>query len=78
MSKRDPLRPYMNVIDDMLTQMVLLVFYSFKTHWFQQHARLILPIPNGSLEKIHPLNHKVADWGKMIWTMIQMRNQWQH
>lgn len=23
MSKRDPLRPYMNVIDDMLTQMVL-------------------------------------------------------
>jgi hypothetical protein len=29
MSKRDPLRPYMNIIDDMLFQMVvILVLYS--------------------------------------------------
>lgn len=31
MSKRDPLRPYMNIIDNMLLQMVvLLLLYSFK------------------------------------------------
>lgn len=32
MSKRDPLRPYMNVIDNMLTQMVLPVIRIFKQH----------------------------------------------
>lgn len=35
MSKRDPLRPYMNIIDDMLFQMVvILVLYSVSYNAF--------------------------------------------
>ena len=82
MSKRDPLRPYMDVIDNMLAQMVFLLPISFVLFLdFACSNKVLLVIAFFqifSLSKTHPLNRKVVGWEKMIWTMTQMRNQWQH
>lgn len=66
MSKRDPLRPYMDVIDDMLAQMVLTIEYLSLPHLIKdlntESVLLSLYRHNFqifSLEKIHPSNHKV-------------------
>lgn len=63
MSKRDPLRPYMDVIDDMLLQMVLIlhsiefIFINFASSRNYLLSSVFFP----SLEKTPVSNQVVAD-----------------
>lgn len=77
MSKRDPMRPYMNVIDAMLAKMVTSTPhypYIVNIHW---NFSNFIDDSLYSSGKTHHLSHKVVNWVKMIWTMTQMRNRWQ-